>query len=355
MRFLKLNGVPDPTFRSLLPVGESWHRYTEWGGPLRSSFEPVDQESWIPPKATWATTDREKGKDKADHIHLFRGHLSGGNILLSSRAASVLEEWFTPIGQLLPIDVPGEEIVCFHPTETHNHVMDEERTLREKPGDLTVETRFSFRLKEARRTPIFLLKPKYGAWLVFTEPVVERIREHGLKGFRYHRILMADELDLPRSRGPRAPADPRVVPFDAKFRSLIEGSAEEALELLALPANTPPEALASAVHEKALELRDTDLGDEEARYGAMLGALWGEQIRRAYGWRWVLYAPSPEQKPTYALLSPDDAYVVYPLQRVWGTLREKRAPSTLLLQFNLLADPEAAGAAREPKRYLVLG
>ncbi len=65
-----------------------------------------------------------------------------------------------------------------------------------------------------------------------------------------------------------------------------------------------------------------------------VGAAWGEQLVRAFGWRWRYAAR--EEEFERAVTSPDDAFVVFPGNYLGQMLRPPYDDVTLMLMFNMI-------------------
>ena len=64
------------------------------------------------------------------------------------------------------------------------------------------------------------------------------------------------------------------------------------------------------------------------------GAVWGEQLVRAFGWRWQ-YAVR-EKEFERAVVSPEESFVVYPGNYIGRMLRPPYDHVTLMLMFNMI-------------------
>ena len=76
------------------------------------------------------------------------------------------------------------------------------------------------------------------------------------------------------------------------------------------------------------------------------GAVWGEQLVQAFGWRWQYAVRKKEFER--AVVSPDESFVVYPDNYVGRMLRPPYDDVTLMLMFNMieagkLPESEAGG------------
>jgi hypothetical protein len=79
-----------------------------------------------------------------------------------------------------------------------------------------------------------------------------------------------------------------------------------------------------------------------------VGAAWGEQLVRAFGWRWQFAVREKEFQS--AVASPDHALVVFPNNYLGRMLRPPYDDVTLMLMFNMIEVgklPEASAGALE--------
>ena len=71
-----------------------------------------------------------------------------------------------------------------------------------------------------------------------------------------------------------------------------------------------------------------------------VGAAWGEQLVRAFGWRWQYVVRDKE--PERAVTSPDQAVVVFPSTYLDRMLKPPYDDVTLMLMFNMIEANELA-------------
>ena len=79
-----------------------------------------------------------------------------------------------------------------------------------------------------------------------------------------------------------------------------------------------------------------------------IGAAWGEQLVRAFGWRWQYVVREKEFER--AVTSPDQAFVVFPTNYLGHMLRPPYGDVTLMLMFNMIEAkslPESSAGALE--------
>jgi hypothetical protein len=77
-----------------------------------------------------------------------------------------------------------------------------------------------------------------------------------------------------------------------------------------------------------------DAGDAPFR----MGAVWGEQLVRAFGWEWATVTFHEHGDMTApGVLSPDRSLAVYPIHFIMGCLQDPAVDTTILIAFNMLA------------------
>lgn len=70
-------------------------------------------------------------------------------------------------------------------------------------------------------------------------------------------------------------------------------------------------------------------------YALGLGAVWGDQICREFGWKWVCVGAGNHER--YGVASPAHSLVIYPTYFLKECLVDPRKDCTALLSFNMLA------------------
>ena len=152
-------------------------------------------------------------------------------------------------------------------------------------------------------------------------------------------------------------------PLAEEVRREIEMLAGAARELLDLPASGGDPRTIVGTIDAAIRsqgwLEKTGLEADEAAIA--LGALWGEQLTRAFGWSWVTLTetePDVEEDADEAddehvgVVPADRRYLVFPTYFIRGLL-EPDADVTALLTFNLIAAGNLPPA--ESGEYIELG
>lgn len=72
-----------------------------------------------------------------------------------------------------------------------------------------------------------------------------------------------------------------------------------------------------------------------------LGAVWGDQLVREFGWEWTCVEQNGQD--AYAVVSPDRAVAVYPTYFIKACLDDPRVDCTAMLAFNMLAAGKVTG------------
>lgn len=72
-----------------------------------------------------------------------------------------------------------------------------------------------------------------------------------------------------------------------------------------------------------------------------LGAVWGNQLVRQFGWEWTCTQQNGQD--LYAVVSPDRAVAVYPTYFIKACLDDLRVDCTAMLAFNMLVAGKVSG------------
>lgn len=90
---------------------------------------------------------------------------------------------------------------------------------------------------------------------------------------------------------------------------------------------------------------------EPAQAAVVLGMLWGDEVRRAFGWDWV-FLEDDRGRETWGVVSPDRSYACYPHLFIGGKLMNPNSDNTILLLFNMMGAGNLP--ASSPGRYTML-
>ena len=113
---------------------------------------------------------------------------------------------------------------------------------------------------------------------------------------------------------------------DMQLMRGVEDQAHIALEILGgLNETDSPQVVVDRIDRylsKAQHSGELPYNDWHEFY-APFGALWGEQIGRQYGWKWVnIWLDENEGAPRYAVVSPDNSMVIYPFMHLRACITE---------------------------------
>jgi hypothetical protein len=153
-------------------------------------------------------------------------------------------------------------------------------------------------------------------------------------------------------------SEQRVRPPTAEETAEINGNRDRGLARLDAGNDASPADVARAadalVDQEQIQRQKLLKGlfllmfrDPESIIGE-IGAAWGEQLVRAFGWRWQ-YAIR-EKEFERAVTSPDQALVVFPNNYLGRMLRPPYDDVTLMLMFNMIQAkklPAASAGAME--------
>ena len=131
-------------------------------------------------------------------------------------------------------------------------------------------------------------------------------------------------------------------PFPTSTTEALRTEVAQGTKLLGLSLDDEPLTIVAAVDEFVYAWQCGDkppkrtLDPENAPF--TLGAVWGEQLVRAFGWEWRMVTFHEHGDTTApGVLSPDRSLAVYPIHFVMGCLQDSTVDTTILLAFNMLA------------------
>ena len=84
-----------------------------------------------------------------------------------------------------------------------------------------------------------------------------------------------------------------------------------------------------------------------------LGAVWGDQLVRRFGWEWVCVRH--EEQDLYGVVSPDRSVAVYPTYFVKACLDNPQADCTAMLAFNMIEAGNVSGLPPDGYENLMMG
>ena len=133
----------------------------------------------------------------------------------------------------------------------------------------------------------------------------------------------------------------------------LQTNVSDAWQYLSISRDSKPQEVVSAIKMAVREMREQRLAEEDKKWAALrLGYLWGEQVCRAYGWHWaeLTFRDKGEYQRT-AVVSPDRAFCVLPMNFVWRHFEKPEREETVALLFNML---EGGGTTPRAEKYQVL-
>lgn len=133
-------------------------------------------------------------------------------------------------------------------------------------------------------------------------------------------------------------------PPDQERRSLIDAVTEDAAALLDVDLLIDsPQAIVKKVNDAIVDVvfeRPTPASEDENPH-LVLGALWGAQMERQFGWYWA----DVEIDDTFnevAMISPNQEMIVFPFSFAQACI-DKQCICTILLAFNMLLENDRIG------------
>lgn len=130
-------------------------------------------------------------------------------------------------------------------------------------------------------------------------------------------------------------------PLSADTAAAVSAEIERGTRLLGVAIDDDPATIAAAVDAFVYAWQCGDrppasvLDADDAPF--ILGAVWGEQLVRRFGWEWRMVT-FHEHGDSVApgVLSPDRALAIYPIHFIMGCLHDPTVDTTILLAFNML-------------------
>ena len=205
------------------------------------------------------------------------------------------------------------------------------------------------------------------AHLIVKEPLKEMIEEAGITGCTFVPLESvvggfwskeewggeSQPVEKPQEvvseEQPNASVTER--PLTTSDKADLRQDIENARELIEFGEGDAPGHIVREI-KKAVNLRrGEELPKVELQQAALqLGFLWGEQVCRAYGWHWAKIVED-DQNERLAVISPDRAFYVLPLNFIWLHFEEQERQETVALLFNMLADPGSSFVRAQPQSF----
>lgn len=140
-------------------------------------------------------------------------------------------------------------------------------------------------------------------------------------------------------------------PPDAERLRLLNAVAEDAATLLGVDLHSDtPQSIIAKVNDSIVDLvfdRETPAADDE-NPDLLLGALWGAQLERQFGWYWADVVID-DQFNEVAMISPKQEMIIFPLAFT-GAIIAKQCICTVALSFNMLLENDQTGTI-PPRSY----
>ena len=131
-------------------------------------------------------------------------------------------------------------------------------------------------------------------------------------------------------------------PFPESTLQALHAEVAQGAKLLGVSPDDDPATIVAAVDEFVYNWQCGDkppkrvLDPENAPF--TLGAVWGQQLVRAFGWEWAIVTFHEHGDTTApGVLSPDRSLAVYPIHFAMGCLQDPTVDTTILIAFNMLA------------------
>lgn len=130
-------------------------------------------------------------------------------------------------------------------------------------------------------------------------------------------------------------------PLSADTAAAVGAEIERGTRLLGVAIDDDPATIVAAVDAFVYAWQCGDRPTASVLDAAdapfILGAVWGEQLVRRFGWEWRMVT-FHEHGDSVApgVLSPDRALAVYPIHFVMGCLQDHTVDTTILIAFRML-------------------
>lgn len=333
MRIFKLTS--DVNFQGLRRVSEKWKETIFWFlGESRA-------EGWKAPDYRVIYNPYEAEKPRGDFPY---ASLQG--IFLTAHAKRIMMPLLLRAGEYLPIEcdeVPGG-LELFNATVVLLDALDEANieATRFNDGNLVTIKKFAFHKDAVQGHPIFRIAQQRGG-LYVTDVFTDFVEQHGLTGLAFE-LVWGDDKDFQIAASARAQAkaaQPTTIPvnefpLNEEDKDLIQGTLEEGYDLLELSGTEAPAEIVKQIAAQVDALRKIKLEhDEETQQAAILGVLFGEQLKKAYGWDWCQIETASRR--VMAVVASDKSLYLEPLHFVWQFLIDTTQDQTIILTFNMLA------------------
>ncbi len=127
-------------------------------------------------------------------------------------------------------------------------------------------------------------------------------------------------------------------PLAESIAGNLAGAAEEGAELLSVPIDTEPLKIIESLNEFVANppKRRSKKVDNWGDRALPLGALWGAQMQRQFGWEWASVIHHDHNDAKFiSVFDQTRSLGIYPFHYIFGCLENNVYP-TILLAFNML-------------------
>lgn len=331
----------------------------------RGSLDLFDLMGTQPVGSRWSPVEVERVEPESVPLGDFPA--LDGLPAFSSRALAHLKEQLEPCGEVLPLACRAGRFFVFHLTHVAD-ALDEERSevvrFASNPRKIMDIRRYVFLPDRLSRCSILKCAGAPRAFVFVTSRFVESVVSAGLQGFRFLPVWP----DVPAGR-----ADPLVATLESssvtepgvanprirevsrpesEVASGIRELANDAAAALGGASGQDPRRIVERIHAHIGKLSANRVSSSSDTPVA-LGALWGEQVRRAVGWSWIQVSVegSRDEEGMLGLASPDRAYLVLPSLVVSKAIAQSRHNTTLLL-FEMISEGGLPSSSQGALRLL---
>lgn len=132
----------------------------------------------------------------------------------------------------------------------------------------------------------------------------------------------------------------RERPLTDGIVASLPGAAREGASLAGVTADSPPARIVEAINSivdrppKKSWFRKVDNWNDRAM---PLGALWGTQLVRQYGWEWIIVDDDEDDSSGVGVFDRQRSMGLYPFGYIFGCLEAQACP-TILLAWNMLVE-----------------
>ena len=285
--------------------------------------------------------------------------------MFSERAVTVLGDMLRADGELLPLVCNEGKYHLFNPLRVVDAV-DWEASYTVELGSIIDFQKFGFQQEKLRGLHIFKIPEHPLGYYFISEALKSAAEAAELRNNLVFRLVWdSDDPDYfderyanspggwervkrdflsgerPVPPPPFVPAETTEEPLSEDARENVTGMAQAAVAMLndlqsaELDATDSPDRLVEALLAGLEQLRAQGLEGEPREHRAIeLGVLYGEQLVRAYGWRWAKIGGA------HAVVAPDASLYLTPVGFIFGFLLEPGKDLTVILLFNMLAKPQ---------------